>query len=140
MKPVSTWGDNWAGAGARATTSYKEGVQSSDKDWQSAAQQAVPRMVEGFNQAAADGRIAAGIGRVSNASYKQTTLAKATNYTTGYTAGADNYRAAAQKLGPAIQAGVSGLPPRGDINQNLERSRQLALYLHSRKGTLGARA
>jgi hypothetical protein len=34
---------------------------------------------------------------------------------------------------------VANLPPRGDINQNLQRSASLATYLHGLKGQLGAR-
>lgn len=39
------------------------------------------------------------------------------------------------KLFPAINSIVGSLPPRGDINQNIERSRKLALELNKMRGT-----
>ena len=48
------------------------------------------------------------------------------------------YNSAIQKVISALQSGVAALPPRGDINQNLQRANALALYMHGLKGTLGA--
>jgi hypothetical protein len=96
-------------------------------------------MVQGFNEAAASGSISAGINAVGTAGWKAATKAKVGNYTTGFTAGASRYSQAAAKFIPAINAGVASLPPRGDINANLQRANSLALYLHGLKGTLGAR-
>lgn len=129
----------WQNSAGQAQSAYSAGVQSTTKDQAGLAVAAQARLVQGFNDAVASGRWAQGVQRGGTAYWKQQAQAKAANYGVGFTAGASNYQAAAQKFIPAINSGVQGLTPRGDINQNLERSRQLALYLHSLKGTLGAR-
>lgn len=139
MKTAQTAAANWTGASGRATTAYSDGVASTQKDQAALAVAAIPRMVQGFNDAAASGRIAAGLMRGGTGYWKQQTEAKKTNYSGGYAAGANNYAAAASKFMPAIANIVQQLPARGDINQNIERVRTLALGLHSLKGQLGAR-
>lgn len=139
MKTAQVAAANWSGASGRASTAYTEGVQSTTKDQAALAVAAIPRMVAGFNQAATNGSIAAGLQRGGTAYWKSQTQAKVSNYTNGYSAGANNYAAAAAKFLPAINNIVAQLPPRGDINQNIERVRTLALGLHSLKGQLGAR-
>ena len=127
-KTAQTAASNWSGSSSRAATAYNEGVQSTTKDWASLATQAVPRMVQGFNEAANSGRISQGINAIGTGGWKAATQAKS-----------NNYSAAAAKFMPAIASGVASLPARGDINQNLQRANALALYLHGLKGTLGAR-
>lgn len=131
--------DNWTASGPRASTAYQQGVSSTTADWAGNTTAAIPRMVQGFNEAAANGSISAGVQAVGTAGWKSATTAKVGNYTTGFTAGQSRYAAAAAKFIPAINAGVASLPPRGDVNQNLQRANSLALYLHGLKGTLGAR-
>jgi len=138
-KTAQTAATNWSGSSSRAATAYNEGVQSTTKDWASLASAAVPRMVQGFNEAANSGRISQGINAIGTGGWKAATQAKSNNYITGFQAGANNYSAAAAKFMPAIASGVASLPQRGDINQNLQRANALALYLHGLKGTLGAR-
>lgn len=139
MKTAATAASNWTAASGRASTAYTDGVQSTTKDQAALAVAAIPRMVSGFNQAAANGTIAQGLMRGGTAYWKSQTQAKVANYTNGYSAGANNYAAAASKFLPAIQNIVQQLPPRGDINQNLQRVSALALGLHALKGQLGAR-
>lgn len=139
MKTAQQMKDAWVASSGKATANYSAGVQATQKDQAGLAVAAIPRMVAGFNDAANSGRIAAGLQRGGTAYWKSQTEAKKTNYGSGFTAGGDNFGAAAQKLIPALQQGVAGLPPRGDIEQNFQRSRALGLYLHSLKGTLGAR-
>jgi hypothetical protein len=131
--------DAWVASSGKATTNYTQGVQSTTKDQAALAVAAIPRMVAGFNDAANSGRIAAGLQRGGTQYWKTQTEKKAGNYSSGFSAGGDNFGAAASKLIPALQNGVAQLPPRGDIEQNFQRSRALGLYLHSLKGTLGAR-
>lgn len=130
---------SWQNSAGTAQTKYKAGIQSTQKDQAQLAVAAQARLVAGFNDAVSSGRWAAGVMRGGTAYWKQQADAKSGNYATGFTAGAGNYAAAAQKFIPAIQAGVQQLGPRGDINTNLDRARNLALYLHARKGSLGAR-
>ena len=139
MKTAQQMRDAWVASSGKATTNYNEGVQSTQKDQAQLAVNAIPRMVAGFNDAANSGRIAAGFTRGGTPYWKQRTQQKSGNYSSGFSSGGDNFGAAAQKLIPALQNGVAQLPPRGDIEQNFQRSRALGLYLHSLKGTLGAR-
>ncbi len=140
MKPVSQWVENYKGSAPRATAAYSEGVQSSQKSWQSNSIAAIPAMVSGFQQAAADGRIQQGFARVSDQAFKAATVAKAGNYSTGLALGGDKYGQAAQKIAGALQQGIGQLGQRGPTGseQNFARSRTLGLYLHSLKGQLGA--
>jgi hypothetical protein len=141
MKPVSEWVDNWSASAPRATTAYTTGVQSTTKDWANLTVAAIPNMVAGFNAAANSGAIAAGIRNSGTGYWQSQTVAKAGNFSSGLSTGKDNYAAAAAKLGQAIQSGVSGLNARGPVGseQNYGRSRALGIYLHDRKGQLGAR-
>lgn len=141
MKPVSEWVDNWSGSAPRATSNYTKGVTSTNKDWASLTQAAIPSMVQGFNEAANSGRIAAGIRDAGTGYWQSQTVAKAQNFSSGLSTGRSNYEIAAGKVAQAIGSGVSGLAARGPVGseQNYGRSRALGIYLHDRKGTLGAR-
>jgi hypothetical protein len=130
---------NWQGSSGRATTDYVAGVTGTTKDQAGLAVAAGARYIQGVQDAYSSGRWAAGIQRGGTTYWKQRTEAKAANYSAGYAAGVGNYGAAAQKVMAAIAQGVANLPPRGDINQNLQRSASLATYLHGLKGQLGAR-
>jgi hypothetical protein len=130
---------NWSGSSARAVTAYNEGVQATTKDQAALAVAAEARLLQNFTTAVQQGLWRQGVLAGGTQYWKSQTLAKAANYTTGFTAGGANYTAAIGKIMQAIGTGVSQLPPRGDINQNLQRSASLALYLHSLKGQLGAR-
>jgi hypothetical protein len=138
MKSASQAGTNWSSAGSRAQPNFVAGVQATQKDQAAlaVAQQATLR--QNFIDSVDSGRWAQGVTRRGTSYWKQQTEAKANNYGQGYSAGAQNYAAAAAKFMPAIAQGVSALPPRGDINQNLQRSNSLAIYLHGLKGQLGA--
>jgi len=138
VKTAQQASSNWSGASVRATSDYVAGVQSTQKDQAAlaVAQQATLRA--NFLAAVDSGRWAQGVQRRGTAYWKSQTEAKSGNYSSGYSAGAANYAAAAAKVMQAIAQGVANLPPRGDLNQNLQRSASLATYLHSLKGTLGA--
>lgn len=138
MKTAQQAGSNWSGAATRATPNFVAGVQSTQKDQAALAVAQQATLLQNFTQAVQSGRWAAGVTRRGTAYWKQQTEAKQNNYQQGYTAGANNYAAAAAKFMPAIAQGVASLPPRGDINANLQRSNSLALYMHGLKGQLGA--
>lgn len=137
MKTAQQAAQNWQGSQARATTAYTQGVVAYNGDWAGATtrQQAVMQQ----NWIAALPTWASRVQAVGTAGWKTATEAKAANYGTGFGAGANNYATAAAKVLNALQTGVSSLPPRGDINQNLQRSNALALYMHGLRGQLGAK-
>lgn len=138
MKTAAQAATNWQNAAGRAQTDWVAGIQSTQKDQAALAVQAGARYIQGVQDAYSSGRWAAGLTRRGTAYWKQQSEAKAASYGQGYTAGASNYQAAAQKVMAAIATGVQNLPPRGDINANLQRVYSLDTYLHGLKGQLGA--
>ena len=139
MKTAAQAAARWTASAGTAQTAWQEGVQGTSKDQAALAVAAIPRMVQGFNQAASSGRIAAGLQRGGTAYWKSQSLAKAGNYGTGIAAGGNNFTAAITKIIAAESQIVGSLPPRGDIGQNLQRANQVAMGLHGLKGQLGAR-
>ena len=139
MKTAQQAATNWQNSAGRAQTDYVAGVQATTKDQAALAIAAGPRYIQGVQDAYASGRWQAGVSRGGTPYWKSQTEKKANNYGTGYSAGVSNYTAAAQKVMGAIAQGVANLPPRGDINANLQRSASLAMYLHGLKGQLTAR-
>lgn len=138
MKTAAQAAQNWQAAAPRAATAWNEGIQSTTKDQAALAAAAQPLWLAGVQDAYANNRFASGVTRRGTAYWKQQSQAKSANYQTGYSAGVNNYSAAAQKILAAEAQIVSSLPPRGDINQNLQRVQQLDMALHSLKGQLGA--
>ncbi len=138
VKSAATAAQNYTSSAPRAATAWAEGIAGTTKDQAALAVAAIPRMVQGFNDAANSGRIAAGLTRRGTPYWKAQSQAKQQSYSLGVQNGGANYASAANKFMPAITNIVSGLPPRGDIMQNLQRVQGLALGLHALKGTLGA--
>lgn len=139
MKTAAQAATNWQGSSGRASADYVTGVTGTTKDQAALAVAAGSRYIAGVQDAYASGRWQAGIQRGGTAYWKSQTEKKAGNYSAGYANGASNYAAAAQKVMAAIAQGVANLPPRGDINQNLQRANSLATYMHGLKGQLAAR-
>ena len=138
MKTAQQAAQNWVNSAGRAQTAFVEGVTSTQKDQAALAVAGEARLVQGFNEAVSSGRWRQGVLRLGTQYWKSQTEKKATNYGTGFSAGAQAQAAAMAKIMPALATGVANLPPRGDINQNIQRAASLALYLHGLKGSLGA--
>ena len=139
MKPVSTWGTNWTGSQGRAQTAYQQGVEGFTGDWAGATTRQQSVMQSNWDQAVSSGRWANGVNARGTAGWKSATVAKIGNYGTGFSAGAANYNAAAQKIGAALANIVPSLPARGTYEQNKTRSTALMDQLHALRGTLGAK-
>ena len=139
MKSQATAQANYTASAGRAATAWADGIQSTTKDQASLAVAAIPRMVQGFNDAANSGRIAAGLQRGGTAYWKAQSQQKQGAYSLGIQNGAPNFGVAIGKILAAEAQIVNSLGPRGDIMTNLQRSQQFALGLHSLKGQLGAR-
>jgi len=131
VKPASQWSANWTGSAGRATTNYKTGVDAYTGDWAAAttAQQAI--MQQNWLNSVSNGTWAAGVQATGTQGWKNATDAKSANFGVGIQAGGAKYSAAANKLQPFMASAVASLPPRGDINANLQRSAALAMALHS---------
>lgn len=139
MKSVQQAQANWASSGPRAQSAWLAGVEGFTGDWAGATTRQQAVMLANLNDAVNSGRWAQGVNATGTNGWKTATAASGSNYANGFSKGSANYNAAAAKFMPAIQNGVNGLSPRGDIFANLDRSRALALYLHGLKGSLGAR-
>jgi hypothetical protein len=96
-------------------------------------------MVQNFNQAVASGAFTRGVQAVGTQGWKQNTINKISNYSTGFQAGSANQAAAATKIMAALNNIVPSLPPRGTYEQNKVRATSLMDQLHALNGTLGAR-
>jgi hypothetical protein len=138
VKTAAQAAANWAASAGRAATAWQEGVQAYSGDWAGATTRQQSAMVNNWTQAVSSGRWAQGVNNVGTAGWKADTLARATNFTTGFQAGAQKQAASAQKIMSFLATAVPNLQPRGDINANLGRSNALALALHAQKGNLGA--
>lgn len=139
VKPVSQWGTNWSGSQARATAAYTAGVQAYSGDWAGATTRQQAVMQQNWVTSVTNGTWANGVNRTGTNGWKSATEAKQANYGTGFSAGAANYNAAAQKIGSALGNIVPSLPPRGTYEQNKLRSTTLMDNLHALRGQLGAR-
>ena len=138
MKTAQQAAANWAASASRAATEWQQGVQNYSGDWAGATTRQQSVMLANLNQAVNSGAWANGINRVGTAGWKQRTVDKAANFSTGFSAGASRQAAAAQKIQSALGTIVSGLPPRGDFNANKLRSTTVMDQLHALRGTLGA--
>lgn len=138
MKTAAQGSAAWVGSAGRAATAYDAGVQGYNGDWAGATTRQQATMVTNWTQAIASGRWAAGVNNTGTNGWKSATTSKLTNYSTGFQAGAQNQAVAMGKIISFLQNAVPALPPRGDINANLQRSNALALALHAQKGNLGS--
>jgi hypothetical protein len=129
---------NWAASAGRAATDWATGVQGYTGDWAQATTSQQSVMQSNLNQAISSGAWAAGVNRRGTAGWKAATVAKQTNFTTGFQAGAANQAAAAQKIMSALANIVPNLPARGTYEQNKIRSTTLMDALHAQRGQLGA--
>lgn len=134
MTDLATTVSRWSGSSATAAQRYSEGIQGVTVDPMALAVQAQPALLAGFNNAVQSGlwarRTAA-----AGATWKQTTIAKVSNYSTGFTAGASKFQAAMQTWLPIIQntAAQVKATPANDINARLARATAFGLALHNAK-------
>jgi hypothetical protein len=129
----------WTGSSGRASTNYQAGVAGYSGDWASATTQQQAVMQQNWLASLANGSWANGVQSVGTAGWKAATQAKEQNYLTGFNAGSAAFQTSITKIMNYLATAVPALPPRGDINQNLQRSNALALALHSQRGSLGAK-
>lgn len=135
VKPAAQWGQNWTASAPRAATNYQAGVEAYTGDWAGATTAQQATMQQNWLTSIQNGSWAAGVNSTGTTGWKQATVAKVANYGVGFNAGATEYNQAAAKLQPFLSTAVASLPPRGDINANLQRSAALALALHQAAST-----
>lgn len=139
MKTPQQAAQNWRESQGRASAAWTEGVQSYNGDWAGAtvAQEGVA--LQNITAAFTSGRWRQGVLSVGTGGWKAATTAKATNYSTGFSAGANNQQAAIQKIMNSLAGIVPNLPARGTYEQNKVRATTLMDALHAQRGQLGAR-
>lgn len=138
MKTAQQAAANWAASAGRAATDWAQGVQSYNGDWAGATTSQQATLLQNVTTAISNGSWARGVQRVGTQGWKQATVDKSSNYTTGFQAGASRQAASIAKIIAAEQQIVASLPPRGSYEQNKARSTSVMDQLHALKGTLGA--
>jgi hypothetical protein len=133
-KNPQTSAQKWASNLGAATTAIQNGVAAVTVSPTSKAAQAVDRMVAGVQRAAASGKIANALNAVSLQSWQQSMTQKGIpRIATGAQAALPKFQAFLTQLIPFQQAGLAQLPPRGDINQNIQRMTAWAQYMSTFK-------
>lgn len=134
-KPLSEWGTNWQNSAGTAGTNYAAGVQGTDVDVVGRAIAAQGAMVANFTQSVSNGTWARNLSAVGTQGWKTATLAKVTNYQTGFQAGANKYNQAMQTWGPRITsiAAAAKAMPGGTTENRIARSVYLQRQLHAAK-------
>lgn len=121
--------DNWARGMSGSGEKFKAGVQAVTESPMDKAADASDRMVQGIIQAQAEGRIQAGLRRVSLAEWKAAMLDKgAARIASGANAAKPRVVAFMQAFLPYLANGVAQLSPRGDLEANIQRSVQMQRY------------
>ena len=126
--------ERWSGSGPTAATRYREGILGVTVDPMQLAVQNQAGLLAGFNAAVQSGLWARKT-LAAAGTWKQTTIDKITNYSTGFTAGATKYQSAMQTWLPIIQQTAAQVKatPALDINARLARSTAFGLALHNAK-------
>lgn len=120
---------NWSTKLGSSTQAYTDGVNGvTVAPGQMAA---ASKQLWLTNTASAGDKFARNSAAVSRESWQNSAITKgAPRLASGAAAAQPKMEAAFQKLFPAIKSAVGSLPPRGTIDQNIERSRQFALAMH----------
>lgn len=139
MKTAAQAAANWAASAGRAATAWQQGVQQYNGDWAGATTAQEGALLTNFQQAVTSGRWRQGVQATGTTGWKAATEAKAGNFATGFSAGAQRQATAAAKIQNALQGIVPGLPPRGTFEQNKVRATTLMDAMHALRGQLGAR-
>ena len=137
MKPLNQWTTNWTGSAGTAAANYSAGVNAYTGDWAGATTAAQATMQT--NWLASLPTWAAHVNAVGTTGWKSKTVAKVANYSTGFSAGSQDYSIAAGKIYNALQQIVPSLPARGTYAENKLRATTLMDALHAQRGQLGAK-
>lgn len=124
---AALWAKNFGGSAER----YKQGVNKVRENPAAKAIQAQDRLLANFTASVTSGKWAAGLAPVTLASWQQAANEKGgPAIAAAARVAQDKVARAETKMGPIRDGIVSSLPPRGDIEQNLQRGYQMALQMH----------
>lgn len=122
---ATRWNNGFAAAG----TAWQAGIESVQTAPGQMAVAALPRYISGVQQNAQ--KWAAKTGAVTLAQWKAAAIAKGpSRLASGATAGMPKYQAAIAKVLDAERSIIAGLPPRGTVEQNIQRSSAFQLAMH----------
>lgn len=122
----------WSSAFGASADRYKAGINRVTVNPAEQAIAAQDRMVANFNDAVNSGKWAAGLQRVTLSSWKQAATDKgASAIAAAARVGQAKVQAAEARIAPIRDAVVASLPPRGTIDQNLERARAMAMGMYN---------
>ena len=138
MKTAAQAAQNWQNSAGQAATNWQAGINNYNGDWAGRTVSSYQNWVSGLANAQAAGRWQAGVQAAGTAGWKSASQNKSANYSTGFTAGANEYTAAIGKVMNALANIVPNLPPRGTFDQNKLRATTLMDALHAQKGQLSA--
>lgn len=121
--------DKWANSMQRAPDAYRTGVQAVTDSPTARAAAAADRMLQGVQRSIDDGTFQRGCQRVSLQQWQGDCINKgASRLATGALAAKPKVQAAMADLLPYIQSGVQQLPPRGSVQDNINRA--VAMMTH----------
>lgn len=122
---AQAWQTGFGGAGQK----WADGVESVQVAPGQLAAAAQSRYIQGVQQNVT--KWASRVSSVSLASWKQQAVTKGqSRLATGATAGMAKYQARIQAVLDAEKSIIAGLPPRGTVEQNIQRSSQFQLAMH----------
>lgn len=122
---AAKWQQNFGASG----NAWAAGIDAVDVSPGQLAVAALPRYLAGVQNNAQ--KWAANTGRMTLQQWKDASKSKGQQrLSSGAAAGAAKYAAAIQKVLTAQASIIAGLPPRGDVMANIERSRQFQLGMH----------
>lgn len=124
----------WAQRFGGSAEKYKQGIQRVQGNPAQKAIAAQDRLVANFVDSVNSGRWAAGLSKVSEASWKQAATEKgAPALATAARVAQEKVAKAEAEMGPIRESIRASLPARGTIDENLERARQMAVKMHEAK-------
>lgn len=133
---ASQTAQKWAAEFAKSGDAYVKGTSAVTVNPAQQAIAAQDRMLANYTDSVNSGRWAAKMGKVTLQQY-QTACAEKGKAAIANAArvGLAKYEAAEREIAPVRDGIISGLPGRGTIDENLERSRLFGLKMHeARKG------
>ena len=125
MQSPTQIAQNWQRGLANSTEKIKAGIAAVQEAPTAKAARAVDRMVAGIQRAAAEGKIQAGLQRVTLADWQQAMLQKGVaRVAAGAQASVGKFESFMSQFLPHLESGMRQLEsmPRGDLEQNIARA------------------
>lgn len=120
---------NWRKGMAASGDKFKAGVQAVTESPTAKAAMAIDRQVQGVIAAAQSGKTQRALNAVTLESWKNDMINKgATRISTGAATAEPKVAQFMNEFFPHLQAGIAQLPPRGDLEQNLQRAAAMARH------------